>query len=284
MRTEVLPHEIASYQANGFIMLPSFLDDDELVRWRTIADAEVAKAPPTQAALTGKGAYSIRARGMSERDAEWAALLRDPALAKVAAQLARVGSVRFGGDVISYTEPNCPATPWHCGLHEHERPYDTRDAIAVQMQLDDNTVQNKAMIFLPGTHRTAPFELRFHGLPSEDANGRTFESIFERSPEWLDVDPVAAVGPAGSALFWNPITAHGSGSNMTRTTRRYVGVTWLPGDLTWNGTVAGAVSAEVAAGLQPGAPLDLPSMPVLWPPPAATAERSRLRSVGADQA
>ncbi len=267
MRTEVLPHEIESYQANGFVMIPGFLDDDELHHWRGLADAEVAKAPPTEAARTGRGAYSIRARGMSERDPEWAAILRDPRLARVAAALAGVESVRWGGDMISYTDPNCPATPWHCGLHEHARPYDTRDAIAVQMQLDDNTVQNKAMVFLPGTHRTAPFELRFDGLPSQDPAGRTFETIFERSPEWLVIDPVPAIGPAGSALFWNPITAHGSGANMTRRTRRYVGVTWLPGDLTWNGTVAGVVTDEVAARLRPGDRLDLPDLPVLWPRP-----------------
>ncbi len=264
MRTEVLAHEIESYQANGFIMIPNFLDDDELAHWRKMADAEVAKAPPTPRAATGQGAYSIRARGMCRRDAEWAALLQDSRLGKVAAALAGVPSVRWVNDAISFTDPNCEPTPWHCGIHEQALAYETRQAISVQMQLDENTVQNKAMLFLPGTHLTAPFERRFDSSPAGDPN-RTFESIFEKSPEWRDIDPVPAVGPAGSALFWNPASVHGSGSNMTRKTRRYVGISWIPTDTPWNGKVAGIVSEEAASTLTPGAPLDLPDAPVVWP-------------------
>ncbi len=264
MRTEVLPHEIESYQANGFIMIPNFLDDDELAHWRQMADTEVRNGPPTPRAATGQGAYSIRARGMSKRDTTWAALLQDARLAKVAAALAGVPSVRYVNDAISFTDPNCDPTPWHCGIHEQDLVYETRQAISVQMQLDENTVQNKAMLFLPGTQLTAPFERRFDSSPAGDP-ARTFESIFEKSPEWRDIDPVAAVGPAGSALFWNPASVHGSGSNMTRKTRRYVGISWIPADTTWNGRVAGVVSAEDAATLEPGAVLDLPSLPVVWP-------------------
>ncbi len=265
MRKNPLPHEIESYQANGFIMIPNFLDDDELAHWRKMADAEVAKAPVTARASTGQGVYSIRTAGMARRDPEWKALLTDARLGEFAARLEGLSSVRYAGDQISFSEPNCPPTPWHCVLHEVDIPFDTRQTISVQMQLDDNTVQNKAMLFLPGTHKTAPRERRFASSPASDPT-RTFESLFERSPEWLDIDPVAAEGPAGSALFWNIITVHGSGSNMTRKTRRYVGAHWIPADAAWNGALGGIgnVTEEMTRGKSPGDVLDVPELPVVW--------------------
>lgn len=254
MRTEVSKYEIDSYRVNGYVMIPAFLDDGELAAWRTKADAEVAKSP--------KGAhFSIRARGLVDRDEEWASMLKDTRLAKVAAALEGLDRVRYGGDAISYCDPNCPPTPWHCGLHEGDKVFDTRQAIGVQMQLDDNTVQNKAMVFLPGTHKTAPFGKRFETSPALDPT-RSWEAIFDAEPSWRDIDPVPALGPAGSALFWNTATVHASGSNMTRFTRRYVGITWIPADVRWNGTQAN-LPDDFVTKLKPGDVLDIPQFPLL---------------------
>ncbi len=256
MRTEPSDTEIASYQANGFILLPGFLDDGELASLRTRTDVEVAAAAQDLH-------YSIRARGLADRDSEWASILRDRSLARFAALLEGLPSVRYAGDAISYSDPSCPPTPWHCGIHEGERPYETRRSISVQLHLDENTVQNKAMVFLPGTHKTAPFGKRFDSSPALDPT-RTWESIFELSPEWRGIDPVAAEGPAGAALFWNTAVVHGSGSNMTARRRRYVGVSWIPSDVTWNGNAVG-LSAETVDRLSPGDLLDAPEFPVVWP-------------------
>ncbi len=265
MRTEVSKYEIDSYRVNGYIMIPAFLDDDELAAWRAKADAEVAKSP--------KGAhFSIRARGLVERDAEWASMLRDTRLARVAAALEGLDGVRYGGDAISYCDPNCPPTPWHCGLHEGDKVFDTRQAIGVQMQLDDNTVQNKAMVFLPGTHKTAPFGKRFETSPALDP-GRSWEAIFDADPSWRDIDPLPALGPAGSALFWNLATVHASGSNMTRFTRRYVGISWIPADVRWNGTQA-SLPDDAVSQLMAGDVLDVPQFPLLLA--AAPSGRSHL--------
>ncbi len=257
MRTTLLDHEIDSYRANGFIMIPNFLDDEELAHWREKADAEVAATAPS-------AHFSIRTSGMSARDPEWASMLRDDrTLAATAAALSGARSLRFVNDMISYTDPNCAVSPWHCVLHEG-MVADTRQAISVQVQLDQNTVQNKCMLFLPGTHLTAPYGVETDRGSSEKWNV-TFESIFERFPEWAEIDPVAAEGPAGSALFWNTATVHASGSNMTRRTRRYVGISWLPADARWNGRKSRQLPAGAAERLQPGDPLDLPEYPVVWP-------------------
>ncbi len=271
MRVEPLRHEIASYRANGFVLIPHFFDDDELADWRRLADAEVAKAPPTSRALTGSGGYSIRATGLAARDPEWRARLHDARLARFAALLHGVDSVRYAGDAVSYQEPHCPATPFFSWWHETDWPSDTRDQFTVQILLDDNTVQNKAMLFLPGTHRTVP-DHPGPRPPRTAAPGNVMDEGFRATPEWRALDPVAAEGPAGSALFYSVITAHGSGSNMTRATRRYVRAAWLPADARWNGTLGGGITnldAAMVEGLQPGDVLDIPAMPVVWSAPGS---------------
>jgi ectoine hydroxylase-related dioxygenase (phytanoyl-CoA dioxygenase family) len=255
LRTELSQLEIDQFRAAGFVVIPHLLDDDELCAWRAMAEAEVAANART-------AHYSIRSSGMAKRDSAWSAITRDPRLGKMAATLAGVSSVRHATDHISYSEPNCPPTPWHCVIHEGFFS-DTREAVGIQVQLDANTVQNKAMLFLPGSHLSAPFGRRHDTSPALDPT-RTFGSIFDDVPEWREIDPVAAECDAGSALFWNLALVHGSGSNMTRQVRRYVGTSFIPADATWNGE-AGSVSREAAFELEAGQVLDTPDTPVVWP-------------------
>ena len=189
---------------------------------------------------------------------------RDPRLAKMAATLVGVASVRHATDHISYSEPNCPPTPWHCVIHEGFFS-DTREAVGIQVQLDANTVQNKAMLFLPGTHLSAPFGRRHDTSPALDRT-RTFSSIFDDVPEWREIDPVAVECDAGSALFWNLAAVHGSGSNMTN---RCGGTSALPSSLpTPPGTARPDPSARDGFQLEAGQVLDTPDTPVVWPVPA----------------
>ncbi len=273
MRTlEAQPHEIADYQANGFIVIPNFLDDEELHTWQQKADVEVDGAPGGSDE-SEKGfhesmprAYSMRTVNLSLRDESWRALLCDPRIARFAAALEALPSVRYAGDSISYQDPHCPSTPFHNWWQESDWPSDHRHHITVQMWLDDNTVQNKAMLFLPGTHKTEAHRRTFPGTPASFP--REHDAGFLHNPDWMQFDPIATTGPAGSALFYNVCGVHGSGSNMTRRRRRYVGITWMPADAQWNGALGGGttyLTEEMVEGLSPGDVLDLPEFPVLWP-------------------
>ncbi len=201
----------------------------------------------------GAGALSHWASGMWRP--AWSAITRDPRLAKMVATLAGVASVRHATDHISYSEPNCPPTPWHCVIHEGFFS-DTREAVGIQVQLDANTVQNKAMLFLPGSHLSAPFGRRHDTSPALDPT-RTFGSIFDDVPEWREVDPVAAECDAGSALFWNLALVHGSGSNMTRQVRRYIGTSFIPADATWNGRAGVGLARRRSSSKRVGCSLHL---------------------------
>ncbi len=257
MRTDLLPWEIEFYRLMGFVVIPDFLNNDELHLWRNRADAEVAAQPPPPPER-----FSIRSRNMSGRDPEWAKLLFDPAIAKMAGELAGVPAVRYAGDMISYSDPGCPPSPWHCSTMEGGI-CNTRLGVALQVELDDNTVMNKAMCFLPGTQDVSPFDVdrgQIH-TPEFLARRSFFGQIFDDFPEWRRITPVAAECPAGSALFYNPAGVHGSAPNMTNMVRRYVGIQYLPSDAVYNGR-----PGEYVSHLQRGDLLDVPEMPVLWPP------------------
>ncbi len=259
MRSTLSSYEIESYRLNGFVVLPGFLDDDELHRWTKKAEAQVDATPARD---DGRGfVASIRCAGFHFDDPEWQEMMRHPSLSRMAAELSGAPTVRHLGSLISYSYPGYPATPWHCTQFEYF-PSDDRRSIAVQVSLDESTLQNKCMCFLPGTQLTSPLGTYRHVGPELDPD-RTFHSIFELMPEWKSITPVAAECPAGSALFFSPAGVHGSGPNLTSLTRRYVGTTWIPAEATWNGQ--GSLSGAAAAVMQPGDAFDHPDYPIVWP-------------------
>ncbi len=249
-----MPHEVDQYRVNGFLVIPDFLNDAELHDWRLRADAAVAAAPPTEH-------FSIRCSNLSQSDPEWAKLLRDTRLAKLVADLENLSAVRHSGDSILYHQPGCPATPYHCGLHDGTIS-DTRQGVNIWVQLDACDLQSKAYVWFPGTHLTAPFGQRYAASPASVP--RSFDSIYEEFPEWKKINPIVTEGPAGCAVFWNSATVHGSGPNMTAQLQRVVGTTFLPADATWNGASSKRLPEAARRRLQVGDVLDLPEMPIVW--------------------
>jgi ectoine hydroxylase-related dioxygenase (phytanoyl-CoA dioxygenase family) len=250
---------IRRFRADGFLVLPSVLSPDELRLWRLKADAEASRSSVRD---LGRGyTPSHRSKNFSRNDPEWAGLTQNPSLLETAAQLANVGSLRLIGEQLSYCDPNYPATPWHCQQLE-DIIVDDRRALAAHILLDDNTVQGKAYVFLPGTHLDAPIGKVQLRSPSMDPGWR-YDSIFEIMPTWREIDPVAVECPAGSVLFYHLCIAHGCGPNMTRAIRRYVGIFWAPAEATWNGRGAGSTGSRTEMNV--GDPLDDMDHPIVWP-------------------
>jgi ectoine hydroxylase-related dioxygenase (phytanoyl-CoA dioxygenase family) len=73
--------------------------------------------------------------------------------------------------------------------------------------LDDATLANGCMWYLPGTHKTATYE--------NAGIGQNLSDLFKKYPEWRAIEPVGCPCPAGSAVFHNGLVAHGAGANMT---------------------------------------------------------------------
>lgn len=218
MRTTITEAEAASYERDGFLLMPDFLDAAELADWRSATERGVA-------------ARLAQADGLSNAGS-------DPFYRRVFTQVS--GLIRV--------EPRmAELTAWH--LDAPYWSFDDRRALTAWVALDDATVENGCLWYLPGTHLSAGFDAVELG---SDLGG-----LFETYPQWRELPSVPAVLPAGGAVWHNGLIAHGAGANMTPRGRRAMTCAYMPDGVAYNGRRDKFVfTAEQAAAMRVGRPLD----------------------------
>ena len=221
--------QIAAYRRDGFVLIDGFLDADELARWRSATDVAV-----TQRLAAGDGAAGdeyyrrtfLQLQRLADTHHAIAELVLDQQLGKILATLAGIDGVRVWHDQALIKPPYGNPTAWH--LDNPFWSFFSHDAISIWVALDDATVENGCLWYLPGTHRSARFELT--------EIGSSFGALFDAYPEWLGIEPVAAPCAAGGAVFHNGLVAHAAGANMTPRPRRAMTCAYMPLGSTFNGT------------------------------------------------
>ncbi|HOE95798.1 MAG TPA: phytanoyl-CoA dioxygenase family protein [Candidatus Sumerlaeota bacterium] len=260
MRTELTHAEIESYRQNGFLRIPDFLDPDELDHWRQVIDEAVLRrstrvpgGDPDDPKSFGARVF-IQRQHLGSDNPDVARLVRDPRLGKLIAQLEGLPAVRFYHDQALFKDPGSNATSWHLDV-----PFwsaDTAQAVTIWVALDDSTLQNGCLHFLPGTHRTEDFQ-------STEITP-DMGHFFKIRPECREIEPVAVPLPAGGCTFHNGLTAHAAGPNMTRTRRRAMTISFMPEAIRFNGK-PDTIAPERLATMQVGQPLDDPLFyPVIY--------------------
>ena len=152
-------------------------------------------------------------------------LILDPRLGKMAANLAGVDGVRLWHDQAMIKQPWANPTGWH--LDNPYWSYSSRETLSLWLALDDATLQNGCLYFLPGSHKTATFD--------NSSIGENISDIFRIYPQWKDTMAVPAEMKAGSCSFHNGLIAHGAGANMTPGWRRAMTCGFMPDGCTFNG-------------------------------------------------
>lgn len=247
MRTELTPEEIRSYHENGFVVIEDLLDPTETKHWRqTIGGAVERRSSPF---LHLDIEASMRASGLEEEEIHartkaiesvwlqraqlWQTdegardLILDERLGKLAADLHGIDAVRLFHDMAVFKPPFGRPTAFHIDM-----PYwsfTSPHASTLWIALEDTTLQNGCMYFVPGSHKVG--HLDFASLAGEDVG-----ALFELVPEWKEIDPVPCPLRAGSATFHNGLTAHGAGANMTSRPRLGMTLQFMPEGATFNGT------------------------------------------------
>ncbi|MGH7214112.1 MAG: phytanoyl-CoA dioxygenase family protein [Tepidisphaeraceae bacterium] len=152
-------------------------------------------------------------------------LIVDPELGEAAAVLMGADGVRLYHDQAIYKPALGNPTAWHL-----DRPYwsfSSPMAMTMWVALEDATLSNGCMHYIPGSHLTATDK----NLSIDD----DFSGLFKLYPEWKKVNPVPCPAPAGSVVFHNGGTAHGAGVNMTNKPRKAFAVAFMPEGATFNG-------------------------------------------------
>ncbi len=261
MKTEVSKSQINSYQQNGFLVIENFLDNQELETWRHVTDEAVAQRLSTSAGrehhASRKGYYEqvfTQCIRLADTHAGMHEIMFDPRLGELAGTLAGVDGVRIWHDQALIKPPYGNPTSWH--LDNPYWSFSSPDAISIWMALDDATLHNGCMWYLPGTHKTARYD---------NVNiGSNMRDIFDMYPEWESIEAVPCPAAAGSAVFHNGLIAHGAGANMTPRPRRAMTCGYMPDGSTFNGT-RNILPQEMFESLQVGDVLnDEHQNPLVW--------------------
>ena len=233
MNTDVTQAQIDSYQENGFIVLHDFLTPDELEEWRDAID-EAVRSRGKQRILhrdeaAGEESYYdyvfVQRVNLWQDSPRVRKLILNPEIGRMAATLAGVDGVRVWHDQALIKQPWANPTGWH--LDNPYWSYYSRQTLSIWIALDDATLQNGCLYFLPGSHKSATFD--------NVSIGENIGDIFRVYPQWKESMALPAEMKAGACSFHNGLIAHGAGPNMTPGWRRAMTCGFMPDGSTFNG-------------------------------------------------
>jgi ectoine hydroxylase-related dioxygenase (phytanoyl-CoA dioxygenase family) len=225
---------INHYRKQGYVAVEGFIDGEELETWRRVTDGAVAERLASAEELTNQkkdedpSYYSrvfVQCIRLADTNDEIRGLIYDERIGRIAATLEGIDGIRVWHDQALIKQPYGNPTGWH--LDNPYWSFSSRNAISIWIALDDATLENGCLYYVPGSHKTATFETT--GI------GDNIGELFDVYPEWKEIDPVPAPVPAGTAVFHNGLTAHGAGANMTRHARRAMTCAFMPDGATFNG-------------------------------------------------
>jgi len=240
MKNQLNEEQIQFYQNNGFIVIEDFLSPEELEHWRIVVSTAVKERAGIK--IPGKDIKTGEADGINE-DADYFAkvfdqllnlwqtneqvkkLMLDQRIGKMAAQLAGVDGIRIWHDQALIKRPWANPTAWH--LDTPFWSYSDRNAISIWVALDNATLENGCLFFIPGSHKLTGFD--------KITIGKNMDGIFEIYPGLINTKPVAAPMRAGSCSFHNGLTIHGANANMTNGFRRAMTCAYMPEGNRYNG-------------------------------------------------
>ena len=249
MKTLIGGQQISSYQENGVLIVRGFLDKQE--RSALLDAVNTAVATMGKSKIAGSNARDMVEKNdfydkvFLQRLNLWkiSPLIREmftsTGIGEMICKLAGVPAMRIWHDQTLQKMPWANATAWH--LDNPYWSFHSRDAISMWIALDDATIQNGCMYYLPGSHKLA----RFDNAPlNENISG-----LFDIYPEFGSIEPIAAEMKAGDVGFHNGLTAHAAGPNMTPRPRRAMTCAFMPDRAVFNGQ-QNILSDEYVASLE----------------------------------
>lgn len=239
MRSELSSEQIEQYQQNGFLVIEDFLSEKELETWREAVSEAVEKRHgnklPNRASVYGEGDDKEKEYydqvfeqliNLWKDNPKIKDLILDKRIGKMSAQLSGADGIRPWHDQALIKKPWANPTTLH--LDTPYWSFSDKRALSIWIALDDATLENGCLFFLPGTHKKT--NLKVAGI------GKNNGDIFKQYPELKQTKSHAAPMKAGSCSFHNGLTIHGAHANMTPGYRRAMTCAFMPDGATFNGT------------------------------------------------
>jgi ectoine hydroxylase-related dioxygenase (phytanoyl-CoA dioxygenase family) len=204
---------LASYNENGWLVVEDVFDKEELDRARGVIAEKVEQA---RGITAHTDLYDLepdhspdaprvrRIKTPHKHIPYFMDLARTPKLVAILKRLLGNEGVRLHGSKINMKSPAGGApVEWHQDWAFY--PHTNDDGLAVGVMLEDCTVENGAMLMIPGSHRGPVFDHHADGY---------FAGAMD--PAEADLSrAVPCVGRAGSMSFHHVRTVHGSAENVS---------------------------------------------------------------------
>lgn len=240
MNFQLNKDQISFYKENGFVVVDDFLNAEELEEWREAVTEAVLERNGQK--IPGRSIKINEDDGIN-KDADYFSkvfdqllnlwqtnekvkkLLFDERIGSMAATLAEVDAVRIWCDQALIKRPWANPTSWH--LDTPFWSFSDRRALSLWVALDDATLENGCLFFIPGTYKTTTFE--------NPGIGKNMGAIFDFYPQFVKTKSASAPMKAGSCSFHNGLTIHGAHANMTPGYRRAMTCAYMPDGAVFNG-------------------------------------------------
>lgn len=234
MNTALTAAQIAFYKTNGFVAHRQFLSPDEVAELKQAVLECVVKMGKRKVA--GGGAEltegeSYYDKVFTQRLNLWRIsptvkrYMLNPELGRMMCALEDVRGYRVWHDQTLIKEPFGNPTAWH--LDNPYWSFCSRQSISVWIALEDATLENGCMWFVPGSLQ--------HATYANAGIGANMADLFKIYPKMAEIDPVSVPMKAGDCSFHNGLVAHGAGANMTRGRRIAMTCAYMPIGSTFNG-------------------------------------------------
>ncbi|NKB65848.1 MAG: hypothetical protein GKR89_02190 [Candidatus Latescibacteria bacterium] len=259
--TSVTQADIDFFQANGFIQYPHFFSAEEMDVLRQSIDLAIAANRDRILGAQGGGRSSDDyERVFNQMVNLWVdcpdvkPFVFDQRLAESGRLLSQCQHVRLYHDhaMVKPGGQESKPTNWH-----QDAPYWPMDPVgsfSAWIAVDDVTVENGCLHFVPGSHKFGPLEPIALGVEGE--------SIVDKMKEQgHDVaEPVPMEMAAGGVTFHHGCNFHHAGPNQTDRPRRALAMIYIPDYVSFRG---GHEAAGAGDEMTAGGPWDHPLHPIL---------------------
>ncbi len=237
--------DVEFFQRNGYIQFEEFFSPAEITPLRlAIDDAIAGNRERIKGAERGGRSSEDYERVFNQMVNLWTdypeakAIAFDTRLGECARRLSQCRHVRIYHDHAMIKPPgeSSKETNWH-----QDAPYwpmDPLGALSAWIAVDDVSVENGCLHFVPGSHR--------HGKLEGIKLGVAGESIVDKlEVQGVDVpDPAPMPMKAGGVTFHHGCTFHHAGPNHTREPRRAFAIIYIPDATRFTGGKDAAGVAE----------------------------------------
>lgn len=232
VKSELNDKLIDAYRENGFLVIENFLSDAELEQWRSSVGEAIQERIDKHDGLSNQDDPTTfyanvftQCLRLADTSPAIAHLVRDERLGRLAGELAGSTTMRIWHDQALVKGPFSNPTSWHNDVPFWS--FYSRKSVNMWFALDDATLANGCLWYLPGTHLSATYD--------SVGISENFEGIIRSYPQWRELEAIPAACPAGSLVIHNGLIAHAAGPNITPRPRRAMTSAYFPDGEVYNG-------------------------------------------------